>query len=119
MAHQLKIDFEGKNLEIAADRDLMLQIHSVRKTVTVAGNIRLDTEHDDKHHADMFWALALARHAAFGGRTAAQSFEVDGGGGLKAALDALLDEHRDAIEAQTMGAAYEAVALARRRGEDI
>jgi hypothetical protein len=44
---------------------------------------------------------------------------VDGGGGLKAALDALLDEHRDAIEAQTMGAAYEAVALARRRGEDI
>lgn len=64
MAHQLKIDFEGKNLEISADRDLMLQIHSVRKTVTVAGNIRLDTEHDDKHHADMFWALALARHAA-------------------------------------------------------
>lgn len=64
MAHQLKIDFEGKNLEIAADRDLMAQIHSVRKTVTLAGNIRLDTEHDDKHHADMFWALALARHAA-------------------------------------------------------
>jgi phage FluMu gp28-like protein len=64
MAHQLKIDFEGKNLEIAADRDLMQQIHSVRKTVTVAGNIRLDTDHDDKHHADMFWALALARHAA-------------------------------------------------------
>lgn len=64
MGHQLKIDFEGKNLEIAADRDLMQQIHSVRKTVTVAGNIRLDSEHDEKHHADMFWALALARHAA-------------------------------------------------------
>lgn len=64
MAHQLKIDFEGRNLELAADRDLMQQIHSVRKVVTVAGNIRLDTDHDDKHHADMFWALALARHAA-------------------------------------------------------
>lgn len=64
MAHQLKIDFEGKHLEIAADRELMGQIHSVRKTVTVAGNIRLDSEHDEKHHADMFWALALARHAA-------------------------------------------------------
>lgn len=64
MGHQLKIDFEGKHLEIAADRDLMAQIHSVRKTVTQAWNIRLDTEHDDKHHADMFWALALARHAA-------------------------------------------------------
>lgn len=64
MAHQLKIDFEGKNLEIAADRELMGQLHSVRKTVTTAGNIRLDSDHDDKHHADMFWALALARHAA-------------------------------------------------------
>jgi phage FluMu gp28-like protein len=70
MAHQLKIDFEGKNLEIAADRDLMAQVHSVRKTITVAGNIRLDTEHDDKHHADMFWALALARHAAAGPKPA-------------------------------------------------
>lgn len=66
MGHQLKIDFEAKNLEILADRDLMAQIHSVRKTITQAGNIRLDTEHDDKHHADMFWALALARHAAAG-----------------------------------------------------
>jgi phage FluMu gp28-like protein len=64
MGHQVKIDFEAKNLELLADRDLMAQIHSVRKTVTLAGNIRLDTEHDDKHHADMFWALALARHAA-------------------------------------------------------
>lgn len=62
MAHQLKIDFEGRNVEIAADRELMIQVHSVRKTVTVAGNIRLDTDHDEKHHADMFWALALARH---------------------------------------------------------
>ena len=64
MAHQLKIDFEGRNLELPADRDLMLQIHSVRKTITVAGNIRLDTDHDEKHHADKFWSLALARHAA-------------------------------------------------------
>lgn len=63
MAHQLKIDFEGRNLEIPADRDLMLQVHSVRKMVTTAGNIRLDTDHDEQHHADKFWALALAVHA--------------------------------------------------------
>lgn len=77
IAHQVKIDFEGKHLEIAADRDLMQQIHSVRKLVTVAGNIRLDSEHDDKHHADMFWALALARHAAATRATPAASASAD------------------------------------------
>lgn len=67
IAHQLKVDFEGRNLELPADRDLMLQIHSVRKTITTAGNIRLDTDHDEQHHADKFWALALAVHAKSSG----------------------------------------------------
>lgn len=65
----LKIAMEDRNVHIPADRDLMVQIHSVRKTVTQAGNIRLDTEHDEKHHADKFWALALAIHAASGAST--------------------------------------------------
>lgn len=64
LAHGLKMDFERRNVLIPADRDLMSQIYSVKKLVTVAGNIRLDTDHDEKHHADKFWALALARHAA-------------------------------------------------------
>jgi hypothetical protein len=38
---------------------------------------------------------------------------------LRDALDALLAEHADEVEAQVMGAAYEAVALAKRRGEEI
>lgn len=63
--------------------------------------------------------VRMGGQAAFGSRSATQSFEVDGGSDLKAALDALLDEHRDEIEAQVMGAAYEAVALAKRRGEEI
>jgi phage FluMu gp28-like protein len=64
LAHGLKMDFERRNVLIPADRDLMAQVYSVKKLVTVAGNIRLDTDHDEKHHADKFWALALARHAA-------------------------------------------------------
>lgn len=60
----LKVAMEGHNMLIPADRELMAQIHSVRKTVTVAGNIRLDADHDEKHHADRFWALALALHAS-------------------------------------------------------
>lgn len=64
IAHELKIALEGHGLAIPVDRDLMLQLHSVRKTVTAAGNVRLDSDHDEKHHADQFWALALAEHAA-------------------------------------------------------
>lgn len=66
LGNGLKIAFEDRNLAIPAKRELMQQIHSVRKTVTIAGNIRLDTDHDDKHHADQFWALALALHGADG-----------------------------------------------------
>lgn len=64
LAHALKIALEGRDLLIPANRDLMLQLHSVRKTVTVAGNVRLDSDHDERHHADKFWSLALAEHAA-------------------------------------------------------
>jgi phage FluMu gp28-like protein len=64
LAHGLKADFERRNVLIPADRDLMAQVYSVKRLVTVAGNIRLDTDHDEKHHADKFWALALARYAA-------------------------------------------------------
>jgi len=40
-------------------------LHSVRKFVTAAGNVRYDAAVDSKtgSHADHFWALALANHA--------------------------------------------------------
>lgn len=64
LAPLTKIAFEDRNVWIPADRDLMQQIHSVKKIVTAAGNVRFDADHDEKHHADKFWALALALHAA-------------------------------------------------------
>ena len=64
-------------------------------------------------------AVRIGGTATFGERTASQAFDVEGDDTLRAALDALLEEHRDEIEAQVMGAAYEAAALARRRGEDL
>ncbi|NPV30645.1 MAG: hypothetical protein HPY58_13560 [Firmicutes bacterium] len=64
LAPLTKIAFEERNIWIPYNRDLMQQIHSVKKFVTAAGNIRFDAEHDEKHHADKFWALALALHAA-------------------------------------------------------
>ncbi len=64
LAPLTKIAFEDRNVWIPANRELMLQIHSVKKLVTAAGNIRFDVEHEERHHADKYWALALALHAA-------------------------------------------------------
>jgi hypothetical protein len=41
---------------------LIAQIHSIKKTPTEAGYTRFDTEKNERHHADKFWALALAIH---------------------------------------------------------
>jgi len=60
----LKIAFENEALVIPRNRELIGQIHSVKKTPTGAGYARFDTEKNEKHHADSMWALALAVHAA-------------------------------------------------------
>ncbi len=41
-------------------RDLAYQIHSIRKTATPTMKNKYDTERNEKHHADKFWAWALA-----------------------------------------------------------
>ena len=59
-ASGFKIQMERGTVPIPADRDLGYQIHSVKKKVTAAKNSVFDTEKNEKHHADKFWALALA-----------------------------------------------------------
>ncbi len=39
------------------------QIHSIQKTPTEGGQARFDTEKNERHQADKFWALALAVRA--------------------------------------------------------
>jgi phage FluMu gp28-like protein len=63
-AVETRIQFERGNAPIPLDRDLAYQIHSIKKTVTAAKNNVFDTEGNEKHHADKFWALALAYSAA-------------------------------------------------------
>jgi phage FluMu gp28-like protein len=58
-AVEAKLRFQRAEIPIPLERDLMYQIHSIRKTVTAAKNSVYDTEKNEKHHADMFWALAL------------------------------------------------------------
>jgi len=64
LAVDLKIAFENEAVAIPRARELTAQIHSIKKTATEAGYARFDTEKNERHHADKFWALALGVHAA-------------------------------------------------------
>jgi len=67
LASALRSEFEDRLLRIPVDNDIRSDLHSVKRTVTAAGNIRFDAERTDDGHADRFWALALAREAWKGG----------------------------------------------------
>lgn len=57
--------FEDKLVRIPADDLVREDLHSIRKIVTTAGNVRLDADRSETDgHADRFWSLALAYHAA-------------------------------------------------------
>jgi len=62
-ANELKIEFERQGVPIPQDKELAYQVHSIKKKVTVANNAVYDTDGNEKHHADKFWALALANWA--------------------------------------------------------
>jgi phage FluMu gp28-like protein len=64
MAMPLVRLFEDKLVRVPADAGIREGLHKVRKIVTSAGNVRFDAKHDESGHADEFWALALAYHAA-------------------------------------------------------
>lgn len=63
-ATDTKMLVQQRKTPIPVDRDLAYQIHSIKKTVTAAKNLVFDTGRNEKHHADKFWAWALALHAA-------------------------------------------------------
>lgn len=60
LAVEAKLRAQRAEVPLPLERDLSYQIHSIRKTTTAANNNRYDTEANEKHHADMFWAWALA-----------------------------------------------------------
>ena len=59
-AVETRVQAEAANVPLPMDRELAYQIHSIKKIVTAAKNARFDTEGNEKHHADKFWAWALA-----------------------------------------------------------
>jgi phage FluMu gp28-like protein len=75
--NQVKSDLAMRTRKLAEDRRIRLPIdnacrndlHSVKKVVTAAGNIRFDAERTKDGHADRFWALSLALMATDAGTT--------------------------------------------------
>jgi len=65
LAMPLRRLFEDRLIRIPMDDSIREDLHSIRKTVTAAGNVRFDAAPGSSDgHADRFWALALAYHAA-------------------------------------------------------
>lgn len=63
-ASNAKVLVQQRRTPIPVDRELAYQIHSIKRTVTAAKNLVFDTARNEKHHADKFWAWALALTAA-------------------------------------------------------
>lgn len=64
LASPLRGLFEDRRVRIPPSAEVREDLHSVRMTRTVAGHPRFDAARTEEGHADRFWALALACHAA-------------------------------------------------------
>ena len=66
LAYPVRGNMEDRTLRIPDDPKIRADLRQVTKEVTAAGNIRFTAERTPDGHADRFWALALALHAADG-----------------------------------------------------
>lgn len=57
--------FEDKLIRVPDDPQIRESFHSIRKTVTISGNVRYDAAQTDEGHADEFWACACCNEAAW------------------------------------------------------
>ena len=64
LAYPVRGKMEDRKLRIPYDPKIRADLRSVTKETTAAGNIRFTAERTKDGHADHFWALALAIHAA-------------------------------------------------------
>lgn len=66
LAYPVRGKMEDRRLRIPHDSAIRADLRMVTKQVTAAGNIRFTAERTPDGHADRFWALSLALHAADG-----------------------------------------------------
>ncbi|MBS0212320.1 MAG: terminase family protein [Proteobacteria bacterium] len=64
LAYPVRGAMQDRTLRIPYSPAIRADLRSVTKQTTAAGNIRFTAERSADGHADHFWALALAQHAA-------------------------------------------------------
>lgn len=64
LAYPVRSTMEDRRLRIPYSAQIRADLRSVTKQTTSAGNVRFTAERTTDGHADRFWALALALHAA-------------------------------------------------------
>lgn len=64
LASPLRGLFEDRRVRVPEDPEVREDLHTIRMTTTAAGNPRFDAQRSETGHADRFWGLALAAHAA-------------------------------------------------------
>lgn len=60
MSVELKRMMQRSWVPLPLERELMYQIHSIRRSATDAKNLKFNTTEKKEHHADKYWALAMA-----------------------------------------------------------
>ena len=63
LAYNLRRNFEDKSIFIPSDIAIREDLHAVKRSTTISGNIRFDAERTEQGHSDRFWALGLALYA--------------------------------------------------------
>ncbi|HUU58821.1 MAG TPA: hypothetical protein VMZ50_04710, partial [Phycisphaerae bacterium] len=64
LASPLRGRFEDRRIRVPRERAIREDLHAIRMTRTAAGHPRFDAERSAAGHADRFWSLAMAVHAA-------------------------------------------------------
>jgi len=59
-ATDFKILLQRKDVSLPRDREMVAQIHSIKRHVLPSGKVSFDAERTGRGHADRFWAIALA-----------------------------------------------------------
>jgi phage FluMu gp28-like protein len=64
LAYPVRSAFESKTIRIPNDAQIRSDLRAIKKETTLSGNIRFTADRGKNGHADRFWALGLAVHAA-------------------------------------------------------
>jgi phage FluMu gp28-like protein len=71
IANNAWLGFDRKEFRLPHDKDLQLQVHSIKKIITENKHQRFDCDSNKDNHADAWWALCLANYAIDAGPTSA------------------------------------------------